>query len=627
MEDGVNEDPTQRKEPTFLGKAGWVKKAPGRLFASYKDRYIHVEKTDIVVYEHEDLQNCLERVDLENYDRCHELKTPLKKRHRLILIRSAKSGNKVSDVKFQTQTAEEKEAWIKALTDAISRAKNKAFDEVKVDESNNLDHVTRTRPKGNRSRRPPTRIHMKEVAEVSCDGILRLDLDLEGAKMPNGTYYANVDGTETPEEDIGIPRPTDEEGTGPKPEVSPQNKVFKTPMPPNKDAKPSPVPEGEPEKKVLKPPMPPSKEPKSCISPAEAKAEWSAEAGKAPHPPNPPSKSKKPSHPTVQSHQEVPRVEDECEEKDGDHRKETTATDKDEADSSVCEEAQVGVERADVSSTGEQNLEEGSEKTTTTSLPLPLSVQISDKCLQPDKHGDHSPTREELHGKHESVLQTVEVPPTSEVPSVVVSLNEPLTDSLTLGPLLCQLPGERKMKAEEKSVDSGQHSDNDSEGSGAEDTLAASTAALRGSQPGLDVLDANEDNIHISLRLRPAATKPRVKSQLTKPTLPLTPSTKVKSASIGDLLSNSSVFIQGRPNLRDETSPTDDVMKLETEVALEMEKTDELLSRVSTLQDEGERKPKDLLTEAMEKLKKADHVLREVRKLTLTKNTNNRKSW
>lgn len=37
----------------------------------------------------------------------------------------------VHDVKLQAQSVEEKEAWIKALSDGISRAKNKAFDEVK----------------------------------------------------------------------------------------------------------------------------------------------------------------------------------------------------------------------------------------------------------------------------------------------------------------------------------------------------------------------------------------------------------------------------------------------------------------------------------------------------------------
>lgn len=38
----------------------------------------------------------------------------------------------VHDVKFQTQSAEEKEAWIKAFSDCISRAKNKVFDEVNI---------------------------------------------------------------------------------------------------------------------------------------------------------------------------------------------------------------------------------------------------------------------------------------------------------------------------------------------------------------------------------------------------------------------------------------------------------------------------------------------------------------
>lgn len=38
----------------------------------------------------------------------------------------------VHDVRFQTQTAEEKEAWIKALSNGISRAKNKIFDEVYI---------------------------------------------------------------------------------------------------------------------------------------------------------------------------------------------------------------------------------------------------------------------------------------------------------------------------------------------------------------------------------------------------------------------------------------------------------------------------------------------------------------
>lgn len=49
----AKEDPAQGKEPKFLGKAGWVKKAQGRVLSSYKDRYMCVEKSEVVVYENE----------------------------------------------------------------------------------------------------------------------------------------------------------------------------------------------------------------------------------------------------------------------------------------------------------------------------------------------------------------------------------------------------------------------------------------------------------------------------------------------------------------------------------------------------------------------------------------------
>lgn len=48
-----NEDPTRSKETMSTWKAGWVKKASGRFLASYKDRYIQVERTELVVYENE----------------------------------------------------------------------------------------------------------------------------------------------------------------------------------------------------------------------------------------------------------------------------------------------------------------------------------------------------------------------------------------------------------------------------------------------------------------------------------------------------------------------------------------------------------------------------------------------
>ncbi|XP_051919898.1 pleckstrin homology domain-containing family O member 2 isoform X3 [Hippocampus zosterae] len=174
MEHATHEDQVECNHPKFLGKAGWIKKAPCRLLASYKDRYIHVGKTAIAVYENEDLKNCIGSLDLQNYDKCHELKSPFMRKHRLILIRSPESGNKIHNIKFQVQTAEEKEAWIQALSDGINRAKNKVLDEVKMDESSHLQHLTRARPKGNRNRRPPTRIHMKEVSVIECANMRKL---------------------------------------------------------------------------------------------------------------------------------------------------------------------------------------------------------------------------------------------------------------------------------------------------------------------------------------------------------------------------------------------------------------------------------------------------------------------
>ncbi|XP_069378835.1 pleckstrin homology domain-containing family O member 1-A isoform X1 [Paralichthys olivaceus] len=684
MEDGV-------KEPKLQGLAGWVKKAPGRLLASYKDRFIHVEKTEIVVYENEDLQKCLERIDLENYDRCQELKNPFKKKHRLILIRSNKSGNKVNDVKFQAQTVEEKEAWIRAFTEGINRARNKVFDEVKVDESSNLEHVTRTRPKGNRNRRPPTRIHMKEVAVVSSDGILRLDLDLEGAVMPSGTHYVNIDGTETPKEAIKVLMPLNvtnaEDKQSSAEEIKPQKNTIKPPMPPTKEAKPSSVPEDEPdkddasEKRVLKPPMPPSKA-KSLITPieevtenTEKMSEKSPDAKKKtgvpptppnkpssnspiisltepsqsklkPCPPTPPSKEKKPSHPAPD--QGVQGKADENKEKDDDNRKETeeTAIESDEDVHSIFKEALENI-KGDVSPSTKQVSEDASREYVSSDCPLvttkkkPEEPAQSDTqhteeeptISQPNEREDHTASMQRDPDTFDSSLRAEEHTHNYQIPSIVSS-NEHPTDSFNLSPLLCHLPGEKKKKAEEKSVDSGQHSDDDSEGSGSEDTLVASTAALRGSHAELDsseISGQHSDNIQ-------DITTPQVISNVfpfphSKPTIPLKPSTKVKSASIGDLLSVSSVSIQVRQHTRAvaqrNSSPTDDVMKLETEVALEMEKTDELLSRMSQFQDKGdnEGKPENLLAEAMEKLRKADHVLREVKKLRLAKNSIKRMSW
>nr|XP_023698831.1 muscle M-line assembly protein unc-89-like [Paramormyrops kingsleyae] len=280
MEDGVKDGKAQPAETASVSKAGWLKKCSGRFLGSYKDRYISVERTEIVVYENEDLEKCIERVDLEKYDKCCASRGAFQKKNRLLLIPAPKS--KVHEVKLQVTDPGQKDAWLTAISDAINRAKNKIFDEVKVDESCSLEHVTRTRPKGNRSRRPPTRIHMKEAGNTSSDGILRLDLDLDAVDtMPNGSCEVKAE-TEAPKEVIKPPmppsKPSEDAPQNSGEEEGPQKSAIKPPMPPSTDSKPKEAPpqsssEEDSPQKSIKPPMPPSSDSKPIASPIKEPAD------------------------------------------------------------------------------------------------------------------------------------------------------------------------------------------------------------------------------------------------------------------------------------------------------------------------------------------------------------------
>ncbi|NXJ64653.1 PKHO2 protein, partial [Rostratula benghalensis] len=195
----------------------------------------------------QDEQKCIETVELESYDKCQELRALLKKKNRFILIRSP--GKKVHDIKFQAPTSEEKESWIKALNEGINRGKNKVFDEVKVDESLSLDHVTRDRVKMTHGRRPPTRSHLKEAAKSTCDGILRLDLDI----VDNGP--PNFDSTVSESDNVPLQKET------PKPPMPP---TKPTGTKENQGAENN-VPDQE-HKTPLSPPLPPDKKLKEGIA-------------------------------------------------------------------------------------------------------------------------------------------------------------------------------------------------------------------------------------------------------------------------------------------------------------------------------------------------------------------------
>ncbi|XP_051836828.1 pleckstrin homology domain-containing family O member 2 [Antechinus flavipes] len=200
-EEGTKEGGEKLRGAQMADKAGWIKKSSGGLLGLWKDRYLLLCKAQLLVYENEDEQNCIETVELGSYEKCQDYRAFLKKKHRFILLRSP--GNKVHDIKFQAQNGEEKESWIKALNEGINKGKNKAFDEVKVDKSCALEHVTRDRVRGGQRRRPPTRIHLKEVASAASDGLSRLDLDVPDNEPPSFTPSSNISDPPPTE----IPRP------------------------------------------------------------------------------------------------------------------------------------------------------------------------------------------------------------------------------------------------------------------------------------------------------------------------------------------------------------------------------------------------------------------------------------
>lgn len=242
MEQDTKEEVSEKPKPApSAEKFGWIKKSSGGLLGLWKDRYVQLRKTQLVVYEDEDEQKCIETVELESYDKCQELRALLKKKNRFILIRSP--GKKVHDIKFQAPTSEEKESWIKALNEGINRGKNKIFDEVKVDESLSLDHVTRDRVKVAHGRRPPTRSHLKEAAKSTSDGILRLDLDIVDNGPPN--FDSTVSENENPPPQKETPKPpmppTKPSGTKENHDaensVSDQEHKMSPPLPPDKKLK------------------------------------------------------------------------------------------------------------------------------------------------------------------------------------------------------------------------------------------------------------------------------------------------------------------------------------------------------------------------------------------------------
>ncbi|XP_062869325.1 pleckstrin homology domain-containing family O member 2 [Trichomycterus rosablanca] len=644
MDVDVKDDPAKATQAPCPGKAGWLKKSSGKFLGSYKDRYIQLEKTEIAVYENEDLKNCVERLDLENYEKCLELRSPFKKKYRLVLIRAPKSGSKVCDIKLQASNQEEKEIWIKALSDGINKAKNKVFDEVKVDESLSLEHVTRSRPKGNRGRRPPTRIHMKETANISSDGVLILDLE---DSKPNGTHFLSVDGSAQappsksfdaiPEEDM------DEDSAAPK-------KVLKPPMPPSKENKPSENQEGEagpeeaaPQKKILMPPMPPSKEQKPPQNVQEEPSGSEMEEKKVVKPPMPPSKENKPRISSTGDTTED-SSSSENEESEAGSTRDTPSQEQEKIEDTESsksgpimkthhpptpplKDVKPKPHHQGVNNKGSMEVVETAEEsdmTKTKDVPKQQGVMWDSPSGLQKSSADHSEAVQKSPGRPAPPKKKpVKVPVKTEdqtegVPESVEPKEE--QKIIILSPNSSEISEETNNKSavelDEKSIDSGQISAEESESS---DQVTPSTDKLQSSLEVLDGVTSEEE-------LEPSDSKkdPPSSSPVTAAGTALK-SSKLKSASMGDLLNCL---------LAPESAEGQNMEDLQTKVSMEIKKTEELLDKITPREPsegpgdtDGVPDPEVLLTAAMEKLRKAEQFLREAKSLKEQENKSNRTSW
>ncbi|XP_051561659.1 proteoglycan 4-like isoform X2 [Myxocyprinus asiaticus] len=611
--------------------------------------------------------------------------------------------NTVQDVKFQAQTPEEKEAWIKALSEGINKAKNKILDQVKVDGSCSLEHVTLSRPKRNRGRRPPTRIHMKEAANISSDGILRLDLEGD-VTIQNETHTLNTEGdkqTETLKSPVTLNDIAEEDNNE---DSTPQKKIIKPPMLPLKDNKPSdshkedePINEEPiPQKKILMPSMPPSKENKPNVSvDGNAVGEISSDEENADiseptpsikniQPPAPPSKHMKPSQMVIPATvtTEGKETQEKDEEVDGNDTEVDSASDtqkrNEKEDQVKTEEVEtftlssklikpqvvmwdsptIASKEPPVEQEG-QNSKKASDTTgevttliephqlNVTPVSTPEAVKKSPGPLAPPKKKPLKPPVKKEDTPPQSEPMVITNTSTSSSERVLeqslekddIKLTNPESKTEPGGDMLSE-------EVEKKSLDSGQHSGEESESG---DQVTPSTAKLKGSSQGLDG-ETSEDDLEPSDSKAESLEEPSIETPTTAPensvlnthptpsqcankslhlTMPLKHSSKARSASLGDLPAKNTEKMEGKVKEIPIKPHGSDVKDLPSKMSFEIEETEELLNAIATgksMEFKGGAGPEILLTAAMVKLRKADQFLREARNCK-DHNKSNRLSW
>ncbi|XP_062842096.1 pleckstrin homology domain-containing family O member 1-A [Trichomycterus rosablanca] len=165
-------------------KVGWIRKFCGKgIFREvWRNRFVMLKGEHLYIFEKEMKNNgkTHEVFDLAEYEQSEEVrkaKSRSKKNHsKFTLLRCRQPGTRTPNLVFLAVSPEEKESWINVLNAAITRAKNRALDEVTIEEESLLSHPTRDRAKIPLGRRLPTRGHLMAVASSSSDGMLTLDL-------------------------------------------------------------------------------------------------------------------------------------------------------------------------------------------------------------------------------------------------------------------------------------------------------------------------------------------------------------------------------------------------------------------------------------------------------------------
>ncbi|XP_040535890.1 pleckstrin homology domain-containing family O member 2 isoform X1 [Gallus gallus] len=545
MEQDTKEEVSEKPKPApSAEKFGWIKKSSGGLLGLWKDRYVQLRKTQLVVYEDEDEQKCIETVELESYDKCQELRALLKKKNRFILIRSP--GKKVHDIKFQAPTSEEKESWIKALNEGINRGKNKIFDEVKVDESLSLDHVTRDRVKVAHGRRPPTRSHLKEAAKSTSDGILRLDLDIVDNGPPN--FDSTVSENENP---------------------PPQKETPKPPMPPTK-------PSGTKE----------NHDAENSVSDQEHKMS----------PPLPPDK----------------KLKEGLASKDNANAREEDCVSREE---SVEESSTPGEENTD------QLVEISNKGTAKAPIPLPKSVPDKLKVawdqpvLEPKNANDLESSGDSSKGSLAAIATSDVAKPPVPPPKV---LSEKMIATMNSG----------HGDLEDEGLEELRSGSSKSPVNGIEDGEAAESASQTAETEEGNGRTSTEREQQTSAEQRESSLATEsghesVKGTIEKKISVETPAAlKLRSSSLGDLLSDSKSTQRALPHQGLAEDSHYCLAKMEKKVANEREKAEKLLQKVLRegleQAQEGNGPPvvaETLLNEAVEQLRQATQVLQEIKSL------------